>query len=196
MNRRLSIAGFTLTELLVATGLSSVLLAGLVTGGLALQRGYAAARHQIMCQEDQMRVIDYITRDLRRATSVTISNQNRMVTVILPDQVDLATSTLRLPSVVNGVVQYGNTPATVSYYVSGTAFVRKENGVELNLSTNRFGVEDFSVVNDTPGSTPALVRFSASFVQKFSRTGGADSRAATRSYSVVRLRNNADVLVQ
>jgi Tfp pilus assembly protein PilW len=196
MNRRFPIAGFTMTELLVATGLSSVLLAGLVIGGLALQRGYAAAQHQILCQEDQMRVIDYITRDLRRASSVTIANQNRMLTMTLPDQVDLSSSTLRLPSIVNGVVQYGNTPATVAYYVSGTAFVRKENGVETNLSTNRFGLEDFSVFNDTPGSTPALVRFTVSFVQKFSRTGGADSRAASRCSAVVRLRNKADVLVQ
>jgi prepilin-type N-terminal cleavage/methylation domain-containing protein len=196
MNRRCSSAGFTLTELLVASGLSALLLAGLLTGALALQRGYAAAQHQILCQEDEMRVIDYITRDLRRATGVTISNQNRMLTLTLPDQVDLAADALRLPSIVNGVVQYGNTPATVSYYVSGTAFVRKENGVETSLSTNRFGLEDFSVVNDTPGSTPALVRFTVSFVQNFSRTGGVDSRAATRCSSVVRLRNKADVLVQ
>jgi Tfp pilus assembly protein PilW len=196
MSRRRTSAGFTLTELLVASGLSTLLLAGLLVGALSLQRGYAAAQHQILCQEDEMRVIDYITRDLRRATGVTISNQNRLLTVTLPDQVDLAAGTLRLPSIVAGVVQYGNTPATVSYYVSGTAFVRKENGVETSISTNRFGLEDFSVVNDTPGTSPALVRFTCSFVQKFSRTGGVDSRAATRCSSVVRLRNNADVLVQ
>jgi Tfp pilus assembly protein PilW len=196
MNQRRLIAGFTMTELVVACGLSSALLAGLMTGGLALQRGYAAAQHQILCQEDQMRVIDYITRDLRRASSVTISNQNRMVAMTLPDQLDLAKSDLRLPSIIAGVVQYGNTPATVSYYVSGTAFVRKENGVETSLSTNRFGLEDFFVDNDTPGATPALIRFTVSFVQKFSRSGGVDSRAATRCSSVVRLRNNANVLVQ
>jgi Tfp pilus assembly protein PilW len=196
MNRRLSSAGFTITELLVACTLSSLLLAGLVEGALALQRGYSAAQHQILCQEDEMRVIDYITRDLRRAGSVTISNQNRMLTLTLPDQVDLAASTLRMPSIVNGVVQYGNTPATVSYYVSGTAFVRKENGVETSLSTNRFGLEDFSVVNDTPGSVPALIRFTVSFVQNFSRTGGGDPHAATRCSAVVRLRNKANVLVQ
>lgn len=196
MNRRRAIAGFTLTELLVASGLSTMILAGLITGAISLQRGYAAAQHQILCQEDQMRVIDFLTRDLRRATSVTISNQNRMVTMTLPDQVDLVAGTLRLPAIANGAVQYGNTPATVSYYVSGTAFVRKENAVETNLSVNRFGLEDFFIYNDTPGAAPALVRFTISFVPKFSRTGGADSRAVTRLSSVLRLRNKADVLVQ
>jgi Tfp pilus assembly protein PilW len=196
MNRRLSSAGFTMTELLVACGLSSLLLAGMMTGALALQRGYSSAQHQILCQEDQMRVMDYLTRDLRRATSVTISNQNRMLAMTLPDQVDLAASALRLPSIVGGAVQYGNTPAAVSYYVSGTAFVRKENGVATNLSTNRFGLEGFSVVDEAPGSAPALLRFTVSFVQKFSRAGGADALAATRCSSVVRLRNKADVLVQ
>lgn len=196
MNRRLAIAGFTMTELLVASGLSVMLLGGMMSGALALQRGYSAARHQIMCQEDQMRVMDYITRDLRRATNVAISNQNRLLTLTLPDQVDLAESTLRLPSIVNGAVQYGNTPATVSYYVSGTAFIRKENGVETNLSANRFGLEDFAVVNETPGSLPPLIRFHLSFVQRFSRAGGVDKNAATRCSSVVRLRNKADVLVQ
>lgn len=196
MKRGSSLSGFTLVELMVATGVSSVLFAGMMIGASALQRGYAAAFHQIQCQEDEMRVIDYITRDLRRAAGVVIANQNRLLTVTLPDQVDLSTTTLRTPTIVAGEVQYGNTPATVSYYVSGTAFIRRENNVETILSTNRFGLEDFFIYNDTPAANPPLIRFTISFVQQFSRSGGVDTRAATRCSSVVRLRNKADVQVQ
>jgi hypothetical protein len=73
--------------------------------------------------------------------------------------------------------------------------MRRENGVETNLSTNRFGAENFSITKET-SDVPPLVRFNLSFLQQYSRNGGVDSRTATRCSSVVRLRNKVDVEVQ
>jgi type II secretory pathway component PulJ len=195
---------FTLMELMIAGGVGTCILAGLMTGAMALQRGYSAAHYQLQCQEDQLRVIDFITQDLRRATSVTISNQNRRLILTLPDQLDKATSLLRTPVIEKGVVRYvapstagtpPPAPATVAYYISGTAFVRQVDGKERVISTNPTGLEGFFVYNDTPDVSPPLVRFTISFVPTFSRRGGVDRGAANRCSAVVRLRNKANVLV-
>ncbi len=195
MKRRHGRGAFTLAELIVASAVSTCIMAGLMAGAMALQRGYSAAQYQLECQEDEARVMDSIVRDLRRATSVTISNQNRLLALTLPDQVDSVTSTLRLPAIVNGAIQYGTVPVAVSYYVSGTAFMRNENGVETVISTNPAGLENFFIYNDTPGANPPLLRFTLCFVPRFSRQGGVDPGAATRCSSVVRLRNKANVVV-
>lgn len=188
--------GFTFVELVVASSISTVIMAGLLTGAIALQRGYSSARYRLECQEDQLRVMDTITRDLHRAVSVTISNQNRRLTLSVPDQVDTANSILRTPGIVNGEVRYGSTPMTVAYYVSGTAFIRQEGTVETTLCLNPSGLESFLVYQDDADMKPASLRMAISFVPTLSRRGPAAAGAAVRCSSVVRLRNEANVLVQ
>ena len=63
--------------------------------------------HRLLDAEpnDQMRVDDYITRDLRRATGATTENAGRKLVLTLPDQRDPATNTLRVPVVTDGVVR-------------------------------------------------------------------------------------------
>jgi prepilin-type N-terminal cleavage/methylation domain-containing protein len=188
--------GFTLVELMLASSISTVIMAGLLTGSIALQRGYAAARYQVECQEDELRVMDCITRDLRRAQSVTLSNGNRRLSLTVQDQVDPVAGTLRTPKIVDGEVQYNTSSTTIAYYVSGTAFIRREGGVETVMSTNPSGLENFFVYHDHPELSPPRLRVTISFAPKFSRTGGAAPGAATRCSSVVRLRNAAHVVVQ
>src|SRR5512140_1385223 len=85
---RLARLGVTLVETLVATAASTAMLAGLMTAAVALQRGFSAVDHQVTSQEDQMRVIDYITRDLQRASTTQVTNSGRMLTLTVPDQND------------------------------------------------------------------------------------------------------------
>lgn len=66
-SRFLAEGGFTLTELMVASGVSALILMALVLGSIALQRSFAATDQYGTAQDSQLRVMDYLTRDLRRA---------------------------------------------------------------------------------------------------------------------------------
>ena len=78
------IGGFTLVELMVAVALGSVVCAITVTGMLFLQKSYAATEQYALSTADQMRVLDSIAMDLRRATGVAIDNANKSLTLTLP----------------------------------------------------------------------------------------------------------------
>ncbi len=183
MRLRSSQGGFTFPELLTAIGIGSVVLAALAVGSLALQRGFAAADHQIGCQEDQMRVLDYVTRDLRRATEFVISNQNTKLTLSVPGRPLLgAGGGLPLPTVSDGVVRYGVAPVTVEYCKEGINLIRRENGTAVTLSTR---IEEFRAYP----VAPELVNLHLTFVPKFSRTPNAAATAATLVQVLAAARN-------
>lgn len=181
----------TLIEMLVATGVSASMLAALMTAAVALQRGYSALDHHVRSQEDQMRAMDYLTRDLQRASTVAWSNQGRMLTITVPDQnaapiVPVSiTELLSLPqnasNLVQGILSYGASPVTISYYIEGRDFVRTEAGVRTSISTT---IEEF-----LGSSSGSLATFQLAFTPKFSRGDPSALRDGTRVRSTVYLRN-------
>jgi len=183
MKRATLNAGFTLPELLIAASIGSAMLGGLLGASIALQRGFSAAEYQLGCQLDQMRVIDYITRDLRRATAVSGANQNRKLLLTLPNTRDPASSSLLVPAVLGGRVQYGAQPISVAYYVEGDAFIREENSVQQVIATRR--IENFLIA----AMALPKVTFQLSFTPHFSRNAGASSRAAMQISTTVWVRN-------
>jgi hypothetical protein len=187
MIRRHGTAGFTLAEVIVAAGVGSAMLTGLLVASLTFQRGFLAAEHQITCQEDQMRVVDYITRDLRAAVPSTIhvDNQGRKLTFSIPKPARNATTLLiDVPSIANGVVQYGAAQSTVSYYIEGADFVRMEGTTRTVLSTR---IEEFSILK--PGDKPPVLTFRLSFTPRHSRRTNAQAPAASSVTSTVWVRN-------
>jgi Tfp pilus assembly protein PilW len=183
MKHRLSSAAFTLVETMIAAAAGSIVLTALAVGSVALQRGIAAAEHQVECQEDQLRVLDYISRDLRRATVVTFLNQNRKLVLTLPGQpAALAGGGLPLPTVTDGVVRYGTSNATVTYSIEGTNFLRTENTKSLTLSTR---LEEFIA---SPDRLP-LVTLRLTFTPRFSKSAGAASRVAQEVKILTAARN-------
>ncbi len=73
-------AGFTLVEMMVSLGAFGVLSAALLTAWASLQ-GTAVNTSQFAArQNDQIRVIDYLKRDIRRATKIEIYNGTTLVT--------------------------------------------------------------------------------------------------------------------
>jgi hypothetical protein len=173
MMRRSATAGFTLAELMVSAGIGSMLIATLITGTIALQKGYASADYSIRCQVEQMRVIDYIGRDLRRAITVTAENSGRKLALTVPDQKDPTTKRLRLPVVSNGVVRYGTDPIAVSYYIEGDLFIREEGGVRTTVANKR--LENFLVTLNGAQS----VTLQLAFTPTFSRRSGYGQAAST-----------------
>ena len=70
MNR----AGFTLTEMIVSLAASVILIAGLLLGAAGLQRTLHDNETFAVSYADQRRVIDVVSRDLRRAIGLSIDS--------------------------------------------------------------------------------------------------------------------------
>lgn len=103
-------------------------------------------------QNDQMRVLDYVKRDIRRASAVQIYNGGTLITdtttfgselrLTLPDYYSdsreednaIGTSATNAPSVTAGAVAYG-TALTVRYYVTGGAVIRDEAGTLRTIAS-------------------------------------------------------------
>jgi Tfp pilus assembly protein PilW len=173
MKKRPQTAAFTLSELMMTAGIGSAIMLSLLTGTVTLQKGYAAAEYSIRCQLDQMRVIDYITRDVRRATSVTTENTGRKLVLTLPDQQAPNSLSLRVPVVSNGSVVYGGTAITVAYYIEGDVFLREEGGVRTAIANKR--LENFTAALDGT----QMLTFQLAFTPRFSSTSRYSQAAAT-----------------
>jgi hypothetical protein len=79
--------GFTLGETMVATAVATLLLAGLFSAATALNRANAASDDYFSTHMQQIRIIDYLSRDVKRSYSVTTSPDLMTVTCIMPNYV-------------------------------------------------------------------------------------------------------------
>jgi hypothetical protein len=177
------IRAYTFPELLMGLGVTSITLSGLVVGSLTLQRGFVSTEFHVTAQEDQMRVIDFIARDLRRATTATAINNNRRLDLTLPDQTDPLNSLLvRTPIYLDGVIRYGATPISVSYFIEGQDFIRVRGGQRTVLSRQ---IEEFFAGEVEPG----VFEFHMTFTPIYTRTRSLMKQAASRLTTRVCLRN-------
>jgi hypothetical protein len=79
--------GFTLGETMVTTAVATLLLAGLFAAATALNRANAASDDYFSTHMQQIRIIDYLSRDVKRSYSVTTSPDLMTVTCIMPNYV-------------------------------------------------------------------------------------------------------------
>ncbi|EDY17477.1 hypothetical protein CfE428DRAFT_4994 [Chthoniobacter flavus Ellin428] len=127
-------AAFTLPEVMIAMAVSAFMFAALLTATVGFQRSFSGAMNYSRGTTDQMRALDYVARDLRRAYTVTVSQYNQTLTLTVPDTYTAydsqgnPTGTLRSPTITNGQVNYGDPakPITVSYYLSGGQLLRQQ----------------------------------------------------------------------
>jgi hypothetical protein len=77
--------GFTLGEAMVATAAATLILAGLFAAATALNRANAASDDYFSTHMQQIRIIDYLSRDVKRSYSVTTSQDLSTVTCIMPN---------------------------------------------------------------------------------------------------------------
>ena len=138
-NKRL---GFTLVELMMSAGCASLMLAAVLSAGVALQRSFAAVEGYSLAEGDQLRVQDYIAMDCRRAVSATrdngswvyssnswswVSDPNGTATLIvtIPNYYDTNGNPVDPTYSSTGAIQYGGGTTTISYYKSGSSFMRQ-----------------------------------------------------------------------
>jgi prepilin-type N-terminal cleavage/methylation domain-containing protein len=133
---------FTLTEMLIAVAIASIILAVTLTSSVALQRSYNEVDNYSATHMQQIRIVDYLARDVRRGLSVTSSIDRQTVTIKIPKYIiqagdsDATPSTIgtpRLPTRAwavgfgDSTINYGATTNTVVYKVQGSSILRTED---------------------------------------------------------------------
>ncbi len=165
--------GFTLAELLVTVAVTTLMFAAIFTASASLQRSYAAADNYFSSHMQQIRIIDYLARDVKRSFSVTTSTDLTTVTCIMPKY----------------LVETGDTEAVSN---SGNIGIRRTPVLAESTNFNK-SVVDYRaadrILSDgvTTLLSPALVSLTANFTS--ADVGrpitGNDIRAGTRILSRV-----------
>lgn len=217
--------GFTLVEMMMSVGCGSIVLAAVVAGGVSLQRSFAAVEGYSISEGDQLRVQDYIAMDCRRAVWGSVSglsgntpavdngswvsgswvhNSSGPLTLILtvPNYYD-SNGNPQAPQYNSGVIQYGGGTTPISYYQSGTSFMRQVGTSSSQCSTGsswtncakRIATNIYNF-NVTPPSQQIInndtVTYSITFSPTFTTNPYASTNAnvqATTVYANTFLRN-------
>jgi len=182
---------FTLVEMMLSVGCGSLILAAVLTAGVCLQRSFAAVEGYSMAEGDQLRVLDYIAMDCRRALSASVANN--ILTLTVPTYYQ-AGGTPYAPTFTTGTsaIQYnGGATYTIQYSQSGSSFVRKvgptatwpTGNATTSIATH---VSSFTV---TPQDLTSTVSCSITFSPRFVFLPGPGPVAGTTVYCNTFLRN-------
>ena len=201
-NSSQNIAGTTMAELMVGLGLSSLIIAAAITASVALQKSFNACDNFFATQMQQIRIIDYLSRDVQRGLAVSTSVDLQTVTVNVPNYLIQAgdpealanpssIGTPRTPTVsytlTGPQVNYSATPSTVVYQINGMSIVRVENGTVTTIasSTDQLVPQTTDVEMANTEYTSSTVTFQPIFTTD----GAAASRTGTTLCSTAYLRN-------
>jgi prepilin-type N-terminal cleavage/methylation domain-containing protein len=154
--------GFTLAELMIALAISSVTLAATLIASIALQKSFKAVDNYFSTQDQQIRIIEYLSRDVRRSYIVTSATSPQTVTCTIPNyiQADGTRSNPTLTMSANGgiIVDYG-----------------AANGART--------VSDAVTSNNSATLTSALANFTSSDVGKSIAGTGIPTGTTIQSYT-------------
>lgn len=189
-NKTVTIAAFTLVEMLMTLAGSSIVLTALVVGSIGLQRSFSAVEAYSTSDGDELRVSDYIALDVRRALTASV-DANNVLTLTIPNYYDANNSSPRWSNAhpvtptfdANGAIQYSATTATVRYYKLSSNFIREVNGTANTIASN---VSSFTVSSQDLTST---VSCTISFTPSFTTAAGPGAITGTTVYSNTFLRN-------
>jgi prepilin-type N-terminal cleavage/methylation domain-containing protein len=193
---------FTLVEVLVATAVASLILAAIATGAIACQKVFAAADGGLKASADQLRIMDYIDRDVRQALTVVVSNSGQTLTLTVPSYLDSTTGLPVIPTIVpskdtngtpNGTVDYGtaatityfpsNGPAPYSYDANGRYLIRQVGVVQTAISRDCTNLQ----ISFTDQTTSVLT--SITYQPHYTFNSLADPRSTTTECATPLLRN-------
>src|SRR5438067_8825288 len=197
-----TVAGFTLSEMLVSLSLSSIILAAAITSGVTLQKSFAAVDNYFSTQMQQIRIIDYLNRDVKRGLIVTTSIDLQSVTMNLPNYIiqsgdseavgnSSLVGTPRTPTVAytssGWQVNYSPSTTTVVYSIDGSSILRTENGVVTTIASSTDQLVPKST--DVELANTEYANTSVTFMPIFTSNGSAASRTGTSLYATAYLRN-------
>lgn len=195
-------SGFTLSEMTVSLGIAIVVLGATITSSIGLQKSFNAVDNYFASHMQQIRIIDYLGRDVKRGLSVTTSVDLQNVTVSMPrylieagDPEAIADPALintpRAPTVTNTSsgkqVNYGNSALTVVYSINGMSILRTENGVVTTIASSTDQL--VPQTTDVELANTECARTNVTFRPIFTSGDAAVSRSGTTVHSTAYLRN-------
>jgi prepilin-type N-terminal cleavage/methylation domain-containing protein len=194
-------SGFTLAEILTAMAIAVVIFAAILTASLAMQKTFNAVDNYFATHIQQIRIIDYLNRDVKRALIVTTSADQQTVTLTIPKYIIQSgdaeavinpslVGTMRTPTITptsSYQVNYGTTTSTVVYSINGASILRTEDGVVTTVasSTDSLVPKD----SDTELTNTEYTTMSVTFQPIFTSGNVADERTGTTVFSLAYLRN-------
>jgi Tfp pilus assembly protein PilW len=205
---------FTLVETMISLSVGGLLLGGMILGFSSFQQVFAGVDDYYRATSDQMRVLDFIGQDMRRAISGTVTNSTTTLTLTLPDYIDESQNPpVPRTAIVaaSGTVTYGTTGVqpTAVYTISGTSpsqtITRTYTPTTgaATTTTLTMAAADYqfnsldpsnpgSIANFSFGGTgqPTSVTVKISFQPKFNRFNFVNARTATMISSTILLRNH------
>lgn len=194
--------GFTLSEVMIATALSTLIIGGALTSSVALQKSFNAVDNYFATHMQQVRIIDYLNRDVNRGLIVTTSVDLQSVTVTMPnyliqsgDAEAIANPALigtpRTPTVTQTTsgmqVNYGTTATTVVYSINGMSILRTENGVVTTIASSTDQL--VPQTTDVDLANTEYANTSVTFQPIFSTGGSVAGRTGTNICATAYLRN-------
>lgn len=178
-------SGMTLAEMLMSIACGTLILAAVVTAGVAMQRSYSAVEAYSNSEADQLRVLDYIAMDCRRSTNAAIATVNSIYPTLqfrVPVYYDSTNSnTAYQPTLVTGgALNYGSGTITINYQQNGSSFTREvvvanSSGTVTSDTTSTIAknVSSFTVTPLDQSSTNGTVAYSIMFFPTFIQGSGS-----------------------
>src|SRR5438552_9568085 len=206
------ISGMTIVESMVAVGVGAAILAAFTTASVRLQKNFVSIEDYAKGQNDQMRISDYLSLDMRRAFSIGISGDAAhpplTVTMTIPNFYTSANSPYdphitgvtgwpykkhhhhkHQNIILNQVVDYGPaggaTTKTVTYVFDNAAqtLTRNVDGVASIIATD---VKDFNVsISDLDETAQTQITCNP----RFRTLASADAVAGTTYFQTTLTRN-------
>lgn len=194
--------GFTLVETLIGTTILSIAIGAIYVGSMSLQKSFRAAQHYSSTHAAQMRVLDYVSMDLRRAFAV--KQGNKEIIMLIPDYYDRSGAgrpKARYPRVENNRVIYGNAAGVkVRYYISTrndhsgrpvNDLFREEAGVSKLLVS---GIQEFEPTYADNDPNRQIIKTAITFPPIFRAFAVSDAatKNATATHASTMLRNKRE----
>jgi len=188
--------------MLVAVSVSSIVLAAAIASSVSLQKSFNAVDNYFATHIQQVRIIDYLSRDVNRGFSVTTSVDLQTVTVNLPNYIIQAgdpeavgnsslIGTPRSPTVsyASGAAQinYGTSTSTVVYSVNNSTIQRTENGAVTTIASSTDQLVPQST--DVELANTEYTNTAVTFMPIFTMSGSPAARTGTSLFSTAYLRN-------
>ncbi|MEY2495705.1 MAG: hypothetical protein QOJ45_2197 [Verrucomicrobiota bacterium] len=194
--------GFTLNEMMIALAVSAVVMGVTITSSASLQKSFNAIDSYFTTHMQQIRIVDYLSRDVKRGLVVTTSLDLQTVTISIPNYIiqpgdpeaianPAIVGSPRTPTIVNTPsgpqVNYGNTNSTVVYSINGLSILRSENGVVTTIASSTDQL--VPQTTDVELANTEYTKTSITFQPIFTSGGAVARRSGTTVYSTAYLRN-------
>lgn len=202
---------FTLPEMMLALATGSVVMGATFTSSGSLQKSFNAIDRYFGTHMQQVRIVDYLSRDVKRGLIVTtvapqFHPELQTVTITVPNYIiqegdpewqtnHALAGTPRTPTMTytpsGWQVNYGATTSTVVYSISGLSILRTENGVVTTVasSTDQLLPDTTDVELANTEYTKTTIAFQPIFTRGGTQAAQDNARAGTTVYSTAYLRN-------